>query len=119
MPSAILPAMNGSNLGAGLATARRPTALRALHVRAWRWAAVPALAVVAYAPVLGIGFLSDDFALLGQGTRDITLESLLPVPYSFVYRPVGTLLTWSIGLRAWGLNLLPYHVEGLLVPAAA
>src|SRR5438874_4497444 len=102
-----------------LATARKPVYSRALLARAWGWAAVPALAVVAYAPVLGIGFLSDDFALLGQGTRDVTPDLLLPVSYALFYRPVGTLLIWSVGWRAWGLNPLPYHAEGLLVHAAA
>ena len=92
------PARYGQLMPGGrlLATARRPTYSRVLLVlaRAWGWAAVPALAVVAYAPVLGIGFLSDDFALLGQGTRDVTPDLLLPVPYALFYRPVGTLLIW-------------------------
>src|SRR5207253_8539551 len=84
------------------------------------WGLIPLLAVAAYAPVVSIGFLSDDFALLSQmGTGDITLGTLLPIPYWYFYRPVGMLLTWQLGWHLWGFNPLPYHVQGLLIHAAA
>jgi hypothetical protein len=85
-----------------------------------RWAFVPLLAVGAYASVLGIGFLSDDFAFLGDARANgLSAQSLLPVPYGFFYRPVGMVLTWDLGWWVWGFNPLPYHLEGLLAHAGA
>jgi hypothetical protein len=105
---------------------RRSWLGRVAWVRAWvlgeggRWALVPLLAVGAYAGVLGIGFLSDDFAFLGNARANgLNAQSLLPVPYGFFYRPVGTVLTWDLGWWAWGFNPLPYHLEGLLAHAGA
>ncbi len=87
-----------------------------------RWGAwvavVPLLAVLAYAPVVGVGFLSDDFALLlntNGGWDDWGF--LLPNSLAIFYRPVGLLLTWRLGRLIWGLDPLPYHLIGLALHA--
>jgi hypothetical protein len=80
------------------------------------------LAVVAYATVVRIGFLSDDYAfLVGASKPGIDTGILLPQPPPFwsFYRPVGLLFTWELGWELWGFNPLPYHITGLLVHAAA
>ena len=99
---------------------KRVRVLRA-HSTAFRpifWAAAPLLAVVAYATVLRIGFLSDDFVLLLNSEKlGFSLQRLTPTPYALFYRPVGILFTWDSGLNLWGYNPFPYHLEGLIVHA--
>jgi hypothetical protein len=86
--------------------------------RRWYWLFVPALAIVAYATVLRIGFLGDDYVLLVQADyHKITLDSLLPAPGWFLYRPVGLLFIWDLGARLWGHNPFPFHLVGLLLHA--
>ena len=86
--------------------------------RAWYWALVPALAIIAYAPALRVGFLADDYVLLFESTHPVTLQSLLPTPYWIFYRPAGMLLVWDLGGRLFGYHPLPFHIMGLLVHAA-
>lgn len=87
--------------------------------RKWYWLTLPALAVIAYATVLRIGFLADDLLFLEankQGIMDTRV--LLPQQDSFFYRPVGLILTWIFGYSAYGLNPVPYHLQGLALHAA-
>ena len=82
------------------------------------WLLLPLLAIIAYATVVRIGFLADDLLLLGaakQGLLD--LRVLLPQDNSYLYRPVGQLLTWSLGWQVWGFNPAPFHIQGLLLHA--
>src|SRR5690349_15417311 len=101
------------------APARPPTH----HLMTWRvqhygsWLLVPLLAVIAYVPVLQIGFLSDDSVLLAGGRQALGLQNLLPEPAWIFYRPVGTLLTWELGGRLWGLDPWPYHLASLALHA--
>lgn len=91
------------------------------HLRAWQWALAPLLAFLAYATVLRVGFLQDDFIWLrdapGFGFQDLLPEADLNRWY--FYRPVSNLLTWKVGWLAWGLNPFPYHLIGLLLHAVA
>src|SRR3712207_6273716 len=90
-----------------------------LTFRTWHWALIPLLAVLAYASVLCIGFLSDDNILLSMARSEgVTLQGLLPDPVWPGYRPVGALLTWRLGWLLWGPNPVPYHLVGLLVHAS-
>lgn len=85
-----------------------------------RFAAVPLLAVVAYATVVRIGFLSDDILLALRRRNDgFNWGTLLPDPNWPFYRPVGHFVTWEAGWTFWGDNPLPYHVLGLLLHAGA
>jgi hypothetical protein len=81
------------------------------------WLLIPLLAVIAYGPALGIGFLSDDFVLLTQSRQDVGFSRLLPDSGWFFYRPVGTLLTWDLGGRWWGMDPGPYHLVSLALHA--
>ena len=82
------------------------------------WLCVPLLACLAYAPVLRLGFLADDFTLLDQARASgLDLRVFLPAP-GVPYRPLAALLTWQLGWQAWGLNPFPYHLLGLLLHAA-
>jgi hypothetical protein len=86
--------------------------------RRWHWLFVPVLAIVAYATVLRIGFLGDDFTLLAQAERrPFTFELLMPPPGWFLYRPVGLLFTWDLGALLWGHNPFPLHLQSLLFHA--
>lgn len=83
------------------------------------------LALLAYLPVLGIGFLSDDYGFLFRAeTRDLRgywgWNIFLPSHGAGVayYRPFGMIMTWQLGWQLWGLNPLPYHLLGLLLHAA-
>jgi hypothetical protein len=79
---------------------------------------VPLLAVLAYATVLRIGFLSDDFVTMIDGrNKGVNPRILLPDPNWMFYRPISTMLTWGLGWRLWGDNPFPYHLLGLLLHA--
>jgi hypothetical protein len=81
---------------------------------------VPVLAVAAYAPVLSMWFVGDDFGHL------LTNEQL-PWPQPFLtfaggemfYRPLSTTLTWNLGHALFGTNALPYHAISLALHALA
>jgi len=90
-----------------------------LHIfRRWYWFLVPLLAIAAYATVLRIGFLGDDSILIAQTQdRHLTLDSLLPQPGGFLYRPLGLLFIWDLGALLWGNNPFPLHLQGLLFHA--
>lgn len=83
------------------------------------WLAIPLLAVAAFAPVLGLWFVSDDFGHL------LFHESLpFPKPLTFIdsglfYRPLSTVLTWNLGYALFGTNAFPYHLISLLFHALA
>src|SRR5437870_5120761 len=65
------------------------------NYHAWYWVLVPVLAVVAYAPVLGAGFLSDDYILLDiAGRRIVDPSMLFPVVNPGTWRPVYLVLVW-------------------------
>ncbi|MDQ3929617.1 MAG: hypothetical protein M3328_10790, partial [Chloroflexota bacterium] len=86
--------------------------------RTWYWLLVPALAVAAYATVLRVGFLADDFLLLEAArVRGVGVHLLLPQEGDLFYRPMGQLLTWVAGWHLWGFNPMPFHVQGLLLHA--
>src|SRR5438105_5024656 len=86
--------------------------------RALLWALVPLFAIVAYATVLRVGFLAEDF-LSVDIARQLGLDLQLWRPGSTWpdYRPVGDLLTFVIGWKLWGANPLPYHAIGLVLHA--
>ncbi|HKP53755.1 MAG TPA: hypothetical protein VJ183_14025 [Chloroflexia bacterium] len=85
----------------------------------WYWAAVPLLAFIAYATVLRIGFLGDDYLLLGLASEPgADLQAFLPGSRWLFYRPVGVFFTWELGWQLWGYNPLPYHLAQLLMHAA-
>ncbi|MEO5953838.1 MAG: hypothetical protein ABIQ44_15355, partial [Chloroflexia bacterium] len=92
--------------------------------RWWYWGIIPLLAIIAYLPVLGIGFLSDDYGFLFRAeTRDLRgylgWQIFLPSQGSGVayYRPFGMLTTWQLGWQLWKLNSFPYHLLGLMLHA--
>ena len=87
--------------------------------RRWYWALVPLFTIAAYFPVLRIGFLSEDMGLNRIAQGEEGLQALLPNGGLRFYRPVGFLLTYRINWPIFGLNPFPYHLEGLLVHAAA
>jgi hypothetical protein len=96
-----------------------------MSLHRWHWSIVPILAVLAYLPALGVGFLSDDFGFLFRAeTRDLRgylgWQILLPSQGTGVafYRPFGMLTTWQFDWQLWGLNPFPYHLLGLLLHAA-
>ena len=68
--------------------------------RWWYWALVPLLAIVAYASVLRMGFLADDFFQLYEGHKrgkDFWWSFPTPQgPVGFV-RPVGVMLIYQLG----------------------
>jgi hypothetical protein len=85
----------------------------------WYWALVPLLAVAAYATVVRVNFLSDDFMQLYTGRETgVSLPHLLPSGQVGFYRPVGVLLIWQMGWQLWGFNPAPYHAVQLLLHAA-
>ncbi len=86
--------------------------------RRWYWLLIPLLAIAAYATVLRIGFLGDDFVLLAEAdSRRVGFDLLMPRPGWFLYRPIGSLLIWDLGVRLWGNNPFPFHLQGLLLHA--
>ncbi len=84
------------------------------RVPGWAWLVIPVLAGIAWAPVLTLWFVSDDFTLLRANT-------LQPWPQPFLgfgrghafYRPLSTTLTWNLGSALFGTNALPYHALSL------
>jgi hypothetical protein len=82
------------------------------------WLIVPLLAAIAFAPVLGMWFVADDFGHL-------LYNSKLPFPTAlsafdgtnFFYRPLSTILTWNIGSALFGANALPFHFVSLALHA--
>ncbi len=71
----------------------------------WYWAALPLLAFIAYYTVLRVGFLGDDFVLLGWAKEPgVDMQALLPGSRWFFYRPVGVFLYLGIGLASLGLQ---------------
>lgn len=83
-----------------------------------QWLLIPLCAVAAYASVLRIGFLADDYPyLLSARTQPLGLQTLLPEPTWFFYHPLGTLFTWVLGVRIWGDIPLYYHLVSLLAHA--
>ncbi len=90
-----------------------------LSFRRWYWVLVPLLAIVAYATVVRIGFLSDDLLSLQAAKQGlIDLRVFVPQECCPLYRPVGLMLTWYYGWHVWGFNPLPLHIEGLLLHSA-
>ncbi|HEX8597594.1 MAG TPA: hypothetical protein VF952_03665 [Chloroflexia bacterium] len=87
--------------------------------RRWYWALVPLLAIAAYVTVVRIGFLSEDMGLNRIVQGETGWQAILPNDGLRFYRPLGFLLTWRINWPLFGLNPFPYHLEGLLVHAAA
>ncbi len=95
-----------------------PTSIFESNFRRWYWLLVPLLAIVAYITVVRIGYLGDDFTLIAQAEdRQPTFGSLLPAHGNFLYRPLGLLIIWDLGVRLWGYNPFPLHVQGLLFHA--
>ncbi len=82
------------------------------------WLLVPALAIAAYAPVLLLWFVGDDFPHL-------MYQQSLPWPAAFLtfsggeifYRPLSTSLIWNLGISLFGTNALRYHALGLILHA--
>ena len=88
------------------------------NFRRWYWLFVPLLAIAAYITVLRIGYLGDDFSIIAQaGGRQPNFTSMLPPPHYFLYRPLGSLFIWDIGVRLWGYNPFPLHLQGLMLHA--
>ncbi len=87
--------------------------------RRWYWTLVPLLTIAAYMTVVRIGFLSEDMGLNRTAQGELGWQALLPNPGLRFYRPLGFLLTWRLNWPIWHLNPFPYHLEGLLVHAAA
>lgn len=95
-------------------------AFRGGGFRAWYWLLVPALAVLAYGSVLGVGLLSDDYPQLYTGRQTgIDLGTFLPGTQIGFYRPVGVLLIWQLGWQLWGYNPFGYHLVQLLAHAGS
>src|SRR5688500_10413399 len=85
----------------------------------WHWLLIPLLAIIAYAPALSVGFLSDDWQLLDRArSAGIDLSALLPNAYWPSYRPFGVFATWQLGWQLFGANPLPYHLLSLLLHGA-
>jgi hypothetical protein len=82
---------------------------------------IPAIACAAVLPFvhgLTIGFLSDDFWILGR-VREAhsALDALALRPYALFFRPLSGLVWWA-GARAWGAAPLGYHLVNVMLHAA-
>jgi hypothetical protein len=81
---------------------------------------VPALAVVAYAPVLTLWFALDDFILLDYNKFLRWPSAFVQFgPSSLFYRPISISLIWNAGEALFGANALPYHLMSLGLHALA
>jgi hypothetical protein len=78
-----------------------------------------ALALIAYLPALQLGFLADDYDLLHDASTRPLAASLVPGSTEIFYRPVGKVFTWWVGWQLWGYNPFPFHLESVLLHAAA
>ena len=84
------------------------------------WLAVPLLAVAAYAPVVRMWFVADDFGHLLFYRSLAFPKALYAVgPENMFYRPLSTVLTWNLGHTLFGTNALPYHLMSLAAHALA
>jgi hypothetical protein len=82
------------------------------------WLIPPALAIIAFAPVLGMWFVADDFAHLLFNERLPFPQPLLAFgDDALFYRPLSTALTWNLGTTLFGTNAFPYHAISLLAHA--
>lgn len=89
-------------------------------VRFLPWLIVPLLAVIAFAPVLGMWFVADDFGHLLYNKQMPFPQALFAFDGSnLFYRPLGTFVTWNIGTALFGTNALPYHAASLALHALA
>src|SRR3712207_6041321 len=100
MHSTHLPATTSADTRRASAIASHVSLIRTLG-----WALVPALAMAAYLPVLRIGFLADDLALLTLARNyGVDPRALLPTEYWPDYRPVVVLFVWELGWQLWGFD---------------
>ncbi len=84
------------------------------------WLVPPTLALIAFAPVLSLWFVADDFGHL-------LINNRLPFPQPLLafgkdelfYRPFSTVLTWNFSTAIFGRNALPLHAISLLAHALA
>ncbi len=95
------------------------SAERWLRWEAWRlWLLIPVLAVAAYAPVLSMWFVADDFDFLGSQEGLTLTGSFLDFwDGQLLYRPLSTIITWGLGYNLFGTNALPYHAISLVLHA--
>ncbi|HKP51671.1 MAG TPA: hypothetical protein VJ183_03365 [Chloroflexia bacterium] len=98
---------------------RPELAKRGLRWDSWQlWLLIPALAVVAYAPVLSMWFVADDFDFLGSQEGLTLTGSFLDFwDGQLFYRPLSTIITWGLGYNLFGTNALPYHAVSLALHA--
>lgn len=81
---------------------------------------MPLLAIAAYATVLRIGFLSDDFIFLYNSRESgLDLGVFVPEPHWYLYRPLGVVLVGQLGWQLWGYDPVGYHLVGLLLHAGS
>jgi hypothetical protein len=86
----------------------------------WYWGLLPILAVAAYATVLRIGFLADDYFQLYEAQQSgIDPLAVIAAYQGGFLRPAGLLFSYQIGWALWGLNPLPYHLVSLLAHASS
>jgi len=84
------------------------------RARRLAWAAIPLLALLAYAPVLTMWFVGDDF-----GHMNLHTELPWPGPFTqfqggtMFWRPLSFTLTWYLGYSIFGMSALPYHAISL------
>src|SRR4051812_15323654 len=62
----------------------------------WAWALLPMLAALAWAPTLGLWFISDDFQLLRVNARQPWPQPFLLLDSALFYRPLSTSLSWNL-----------------------
>src|SRR5438270_8710926 len=84
-----------------------------MKARSLLWLVVPALAVIAFAPVLGMWFVGDDFQHLLLIQRLPFPSALFTFKDDLFYRPFSTILTWNLERAIFGMEALPYHAVSL------